>query len=414
MAALDDGSSSASPYFDNASTAWPKHVDVAPAMERYQRLSGVGMGRSISRVGDSIGAEIAALRKRLAADLVVSAEEIFFCQGATDALNLLLQGLLVETCLTGHAGRPQEPELVLVSQIEHNSVWRPLRSWEQKGIVRLEMVPCDPMGLIDFRALSRMLEKKPLLVCVSHASNVTGQIQPLDMISQACRQTEALLLVDAAQTIGLVDIDLNLHPCDFLVASGHKGLRGPLGTGFGYARKSAQSRVASLRLGGTGNISHNWWEPQDAASKWEAGHLNIPGLVGLAAACDMTATSPAEMRQARWESMQVARSLCAALWEQLATISSVRLLADPGENPFVGACSRIPIVSLTMQGWDPAELAMALESGEAFVTRAGFHCAPEIHAALGTEVGGTLRLSPSAFNTPAQVERLVQCLQVLS
>jgi selenocysteine lyase/cysteine desulfurase len=309
--------------------------------------------------------------------------------------------------------------LVVATEIEHNSVLRPLQAWAARGWIRLEIVPCDRSGQIDWGRWEALLRQRPWLVCANHASNVTGIIQPVAQMGEGCRQAGAWFLVDAAQTLGWIPLDVEQLSCDILVAAGHKALHGPLGTGLAYFRRAIQPAIASLRMGGTGS----WGPAMDSQiagpPKWEAGNLNVPGLLGWAAALSQGNDPP---RQA-WDvessaravatRLEHARRLCSRLWTGLERIPGVRLVAHPGGDPFGGQSPRLPIISLTVEGWDPSELAVAMESAGGFVTRAGYHCAPLIHASLGTTVGGTWRLSLGPDNTVDQVERFLQTLKAV-
>ncbi|MDP1560247.1 MAG: aminotransferase class V-fold PLP-dependent enzyme [Pirellulaceae bacterium] len=397
-------------YFDNAATSWPKPTVVAAAMHEYMTQCGIGFGRSSGRQAEFVRATIEDLRRRLAALLHATTDEIILTTSATDGLNLVIQGLFLQrfgakTCQAEIESQASLPALVVTTQIEHNSVLRPLQSWERRGWIRVATLPCDAMGQVIWGPLDELLQQRPLLLCVSHVSNVTGVIQSLDRLGERCHATGTLLLVDAAQSLGCLPVDVQRFGCDFLLASGHKGLHGPLGTGVAYIRRECQSQVDSLRLGGTGSFTNKREEELSGPTKWEAGNLNVPGLIGLAAAARERPEPTGNDEGLRMN------KLAAQLWDGLGKIPEVTRIADPGNNPFEQLESRLPIISITVAGWAPASLAVALESAAGVVTRAGYHCAPLIHSALGSSADGTLRFSLGPYNTVADVEQLLLALE---
>ena len=260
-------------YLDNAATSWPKPPDVPRAVEEYLSRCGAPAGRGSSREAQRIGRQLAAVREELRRRIgAASAGEILFTFNGTDALNLALQGLL----------RPGDH--VVTTDIEHNSVLRPLRVLREQRGVQVRYVPCDGRGWVDPEALRHALQGSTRLVVLSHASNVTGCVQDAAAVGAICRDHGATLLVDAAQTAGLWPIDVRAIGCDLLAASGHKGLLGPLGTGFLYMRSARQTEIMPLRFGGTGTDSHDDRQPASGVERFESGNLNVPGLIGLQAA----------------------------------------------------------------------------------------------------------------------------------
>ena len=409
-------------YLDNAATSWPKPDCVAAAMSEYLTHYGIGLGRSLGTRADQIRATIDTLRRDLASMLRASSDEIVLTNSATDGLNLVIQGLLLHRfgAAKDIEHRPADstsPALVVTTQIEHQSVLRPLHAWVRRGWIRLEILPCDPFGNIDWTRLDQWLEERPLLVCVNHASNVTGAVQRLTGLGQRCREHGAMLLIDAAQTLGWLPIDVESLQCDFLLAAGHKSLHGPLGTGIAYLRRERQDEVDSLRLGGTGDQALEPNTVDRGPSKWEGGNVNVPGLIGLAAAvraarsAEQGAPVPDAHATVNREGAKLALGLASHLWGSLAELPEVTRVADPGYNPFTADTARLPIISLTVANWDPASLALALDSAAGLVTRAGYHCAPLIHAALGTTDSGTLRVSLGPYNTMEHVECFRETLE---
>lgn len=420
-------------YLDNAATSWPKPPCVAVAMHEYMTQVGIGFGRSNSRHAESIRSTIEGLRRDLAEMLNARSDEIILTNSATDGLNLVIHGLLLHRfgakCqATNSKSGATTPALVITTQTEHNSVLRPLRSWVRRGWIRLATLRCDHLGNVDWETLDELLAERPIMLCVSHASNVTGAIQSLAGIGDRCRASGTLFLIDAAQTLGWLPIDVGTLACDFLIAAGHKGLCGPLGTGVAFIRRDRQGEVDSLRLGGTGASVFNDDEEPAGPTKWEGGNLNVPGLIGLAAAirgrhqsfaahaidaADAADAIDATLSWSDASSKNQMLKLASHLWESLDSLNGVTRIADPGYDPFADGTLRLPIISLTFADWDPTSLALALESAADLVTRSGYHCAPTIHSALGTTKDGTLRISLGPYNTMQHVVTLRETLEMV-
>jgi len=434
-------------YFDHAATSWPKPAAVTLAMTDYLQSGMVGHGRSVGRAADALRETLAGLRRDLATLIGAAEHEIVFAHSATDALNLIIHGLMLQRFgnrsddLVERSNRSRaEPALVITTQIEHNSVLRPLHAWVRRGWIRLEILPCDASGMVQWSALEQLWEQRPWLVCASHASNVTGTVQELESVGAQCRRAETLFLVDAAQTLGCLPVDVQHLSCDFLVAPGHKSLAGPLGTGVAFLHQRVHAQVDSIRLGGTGGVLGQWDAEVPPPQKWEAGNWNVPGLLGLAAALrtrlaandsDKNTATPANSGN---KINQLNKSnntnlphlpndpiapaapddpwdLAARLWQGLGRIPEIQRCGAVEDQPYADRRRRLPIVSFTARDWEAAALAVALESAGGFVTRAGYHCAPLIHAALGTTAGGTLRVSFGPGNTGHQVEQFLQTLE---
>jgi selenocysteine lyase/cysteine desulfurase len=237
------------------------------------------------------------------------------------------------------------------------------------------------------------------LVAMTHASNVTGTIQPVAEIGNVCRQRGTRFLLDAAQTLGHLPISVIDFNTDLLAAPGHKGLLGPLGTGVLYVRPEIVDELQSTRQGGTGTSSDDERQPATMPDKYESGNHNVPGLVGVAAAL-------------AWLDNRGIASICAheqqlagRLRNGLSQIAGVRLFG-PSD---IGAGAAV--VSITVEGYDPQEVAAVLDSNFGIQVRAGLHCAPRMHRSLGTiESGGTIRFSIGVFNTPEEIDAAIAAI----
>lgn len=380
-------------YLDNAATSWPKPPAVYDAVDRYQRHCGAAHGRGATRAAGEVRRTIDRCRERAARLLgAASAESIAFAFNGTDALNIALHGAL----------RPMHH--VVTTTVEHNSVLRPLAELRDRMDIEVTQVGVSPDGIVDLQSFARAVTSHTDLVVITHASNVTGAVQPIAEIARMAREHGALCLVDAAQSAGHLPINVQELEIDLLACSGHKGLLGPLGTGLLYVRPEIAERVDSLRQGGTGSRSESDRQPDTLPDKFEAGNHNAPGLVGLEAAL-------------AWIEDQGGVAKLRAHEQELTS----QLLAGIRELPQVQAYGpadpelRTGVVSLTIEGFDPQDLAAILDENFGIATRAGLHCAPGAHAALGTIAGGgTLRLSVGAFTTPADVSAAIAALRAIS
>jgi cysteine desulfurase/selenocysteine lyase len=368
-------------YLDNAATSFPKPRSVIDAVERGLRDEGAAEGRSATRAALRVHEVVARCRERAARLLgAKQPERIIFTFNGTDSLNLALHGML----------RPGDH--VVTSAVEHNSVLRPLRNLRDRG-VEVSYVAADGEGRVNPDDVQRLLRKNTRLVALVHASNVTGTIQPIDHVGEIARAAGALFLVDAAQTAGHLPIDVSRSPIDLLAAPGHKGLLGPLGTGILYVRPGVETQLQSVRQGGTGSHSEDDLQPERLPDKYESGNQNVPGLFGLEAALAwIEERTVAELRR---HDRELTQQLLAAL----TGIKGLRIYGPQSPDDRVG------VVSVTLDGFDPQELATILDTSFGIETRAGLHCAPGLHRCLGTfDRGGTLRMSVGPFTTEADIQ----------
>lgn len=377
-----------STYLDNAATSFPKPECVYEAVDRYQRNCGAAVGRGAYR-GSLESMQIAERCRRRLAELLhaESPERIVFTANATDSLNLALQGLL-------RAG-----DHVVTSMAEHNSVLRPLRTLHDRRGVEISHAPVDSRGFVDPDAVRRAIRPNTRLVALVHGSNVTGAVQPIAAIAGIAHNAGVRVLVDAAQTAGHVPIDLRSLPIDLLACAGHKGLLGPQGTGVLYVRPGVEHDLQSARQGGTGTQSEDDQQPDALPSKYESGTLNAPGIAGLDAGVGWLLERGVES-VAHHDQMLTRRLLAG-----LAEINSVRVWGPSADDDRVG------VVSLTVEGFDVQDLSAILDQSFDIAARAGLHCAPGAHRALGTlACGGTLRMSVGHFTTAADIDAATEAL----
>ncbi len=378
-------------YLDNAATSFPKPDVVYAAVEDYHRRLGASAGRGA--YGSAVAAADIVRRCRLNLARLFNAEgpdRFAFGLNGTDALNTAIHGLL------------RSGDHVVTTAAEHNSVLRPLRTQAERSVT-VTVVECDVAGRVSADAVRAALRQETRLVAITHASNVTGAIQPIAAITAAAKSAGALVLLDAAQTAGHVPIDLSALPVDLMAAPGHKGLLGPLGTGLLYVRPGIEESIAALRQGGTGTSSELDRHPAGMPERLEAGSLNLPGLAGLEASTRwLIETGVDSIRRPEEE-------LTGRLLDELESLRGVTI-----HGPRANA-ERVGVVSITVEGWEPHDLAAVLDAEFGIEVRAGLHCAPLIHHRLGTaDAGGTLRLSIGAFTTAEEVDAAVAALRTLT
>lgn len=379
-------------YLDNAATSWPKPTEVYDAADRWQRENGSAAGRGLSNASQVTDRLIQEARRNVATLLgVVDSKRIIFTLNGTDALHLAIQGLV----------RPGDH--VVTTVCEHNSVLRPLRQLCSPRGVAVTHVDCDASGRVSPTDVLAALNSKTAFVVVTHASNVTGTIQPVAEIGGELRKRKIPFIVDAAQTVGELPLAVDDLQCDLLAAPGHKGLLGPLGTGILYVRPGIEERMPSIRAGGTGSESQSTLQPTTLPDKYESGNLNVPGIVGLGAGTKWLAgRTIAAVREH-------AVTLTHRLLDGLRDAKGLKIVGPPNAE------SRVGVVSLTLDGYDPQEAAAVLATTFGIQSRAGLHCAPLMHKALGTEsAGGTLRLSVGPFNTTDDIDAAIDALKQMT
>jgi cysteine desulfurase family protein len=372
-------------YLDNAATSWPKPERVAEAVcETIQHVGG-NPGRSGHQTSLAAGKVLDRSRFLLAKLFGVDdSKRIVFAANATDALNLAIRGVLAPG---GH---------VVTSSMEHNSVTRPLEHLASAGACYTK-VRMDPVSGVDPRDVEKALRADTKLVVMTHASNVTGTVNPLAAIGELCRNRGILFLVDASQSAGSLPIGVSEMNIDLLAFPGHKGLLGPTGTGGLYIAKSVSPLPEPCRVGGTGVFSELALQPEELPYRYESGTQNFHGIAGLAEGISfILEKTPAAIHAHE-------RGLTELLMEGLREIRGVTVYGPPPGG------ERAAVVSFTIEGVDCTEVAIILDTSFSIAVRAGLHCAPDAHRTLGTfERGGTVRVSPGYFNTEADITRCVE------
>jgi cysteine desulfurase family protein len=371
-------------YLDNAATSFPKPKTLTEAMVRFANEVGASAGRG--SYASSLAARdiLTECRSRLMRLFNGErAEHFIFTLNCTDALNLAIKGL-VDSRTKAHA---------ICTEIDHNSILRPISALVDSGPLEQTRVRIDPSsGLIDPDEIRRAIRADTEFIALTHASNVTGTIEPIREIGQVAREHGVPLIVDAAQSAGHIPIDVQRDCIDLLAAPGHKSLLGPLGTGFLYIRPGLEKHLRPLREGGTGSLSEDDRQPDFLPDRFEPGSHNTIGIAGLGEGVKWILDRGVAKIAA--DDLDLARTFI----EGVSDVEGLRYFGPQGVR------HRLGVFSVTVEGYSPHELSMILESQFGILTRAGMHCAPHAHRAIGTfQSGGTTRLSFGPFLTRQDV-----------
>lgn len=372
-------------YLDNAATSFPKPETVYAAVDHALRTIGVGPGRGGYRRGIEATRLVFDAREAVAALFgIYDSSRVVFTHSATEALNLAVFGLL----------RPGDH--VVTTAVEHNSLVRPLQLATQRG-VEVTWIQADCRGYVTPADVAAALRPRTRLVALAHCSNVTGAIQPIEEIGLVARRSGALLLVDAAQSAGVIPIDARAMGIDLLAAPGHKGLLGPQGTGFLYVAEGLH--LNPLLVGGTGGFSSDAEQPDVLPERLESGTLNTPGIAGLKAGVEFISATGVENIRKK-EELHVARILAG-----LAEIPGVVCHGPAAGEPRGG------LASFIVANADPQTIGFRLDSEYDISVRVGLHCAPAAHRAIGTFPEGAVRVSPGFFTTDEDIETFIAALR---
>ena len=376
-------------YLDNASTTFPKAPNVASAMADYITNCGININRGSYSLAYDVEDIIYTTRQRL--HTLFNGHDpshVIFTQNVTMSLNMVIKGLL-------KAG-----DHVLVSSMEHNAVMRPLTQLLDKGIT-FDTIPCDSTGSIQMDSIEPLIRPNTVALIINHASNVCGTIQPLESIGPICKTHNLQFIVDAAQTAGVIPIDVKACHIDALCFTGHKGLLGPQGIGGIILTKEMAQNLTPLIAGGTGSFSHLETMPTHMPDTFEAGTLNLPGIMGLNEGLSYIESQGME----NIHNHELA--LTQAFLEGLQSIDGINIVGKQNIQ------DRTAVVSITIDGMDPASIAYELESTYYIMTRVGLHCAPRAHQTLGTYPEGTVRFSFGYANTLKDVESALSALNTI-
>jgi cysteine desulfurase family protein len=376
-------------YLDNAATSFPKPEAVYQALDRFARQDLANPGRAGHKM--ALAAERALDDARHLLNQLFHGEgpeRFVFTLNCTDALNMAFKGVLADG------------DHVITTDLEHNSISRPLRALELDGRITLTRIRADGGGTVNPDDIRRAVKPRTRLIALTHASNVLGTVQPVTEVGRLAWERDLLFLVDAAQTAGVVPIDVQAMHIDLLAFPGHKSLLGPTGTGALYVGPRAP--VRAWREGGTGGDSSSETQPKEYPYFLEGGTPNVLGVAGLAAGIKYVREQGID----RLHAHEV--NLAERLWRRLDEIGGYQVLSHRDWS------RRVATLSFRSEALPATELGGILDQAFDVAVRPGLHCAPYIHRSLGTFPEGTVRVSPGAFNTEADIDHLARALAEVS
>lgn len=374
-------------YMDNAATTLQKPPCVAEAVVRAMSSFG-NAGRGLNDASLDAARMIYDTRERLCQLFHgENPKQFAFTSNATESLNIAIKGLI------------SPGDHVITTVLEHNSVLRPLYEREQFGAC-LTILECDELGNISYEKMEQAIRSNTKAIVCTHGSNLTGNLTDLERIGEIAKRHKLLFIVDASQTAGLIPIDIQKMQIDVLCFTGHKSLYGPQGTGGIYVRPGLDMKP--LKRGGSGVETYNKNHPAQMPTTLEAGTLNSHGIAGLNAALSYIEESGLE------QISEIAQKRMWQFYEGICEIPGVTVYGD------FTAEKRAPIVSLNIRDVDSAEVSDELLTEYGIATRAGGHCAPLMHEALGNVEQGAVRFSFSHFNTEEEVEAAIRAVKEMA
>lgn len=378
-------------YLDQASTSFPKAPGVAQAMMDYLTMNGVNVNRGCYSSAYSAEEVIYETRQLLAELFHFSkCKNVIFTPNVTTSLNFILKGFL------------KPGDHILVSAMEHNAVMRPVIQLASSGI-SFDRIPCRTDGSMILEKVEELIRPETKAIVTLHASNVCGTRMPLDALGEICQRHQLYFVVDSAQTAGIVPINMDKMHIDALAFTGHKGLRGPQGTGGFLVSQELAEQMEPLISGGTGSVSHTEEIPDFMPDRFESGTPNLPGIYGLHEA----------LLYLKTHSLQAINekelSLTGYFLEQLQALDDTgRHIRIIGKKDLT---DRNAVVSIQTPEIDMSQVAWQLDNEYGVMTRVGLHCAPNAHKTLGTYPAGTIRFSFGPENTKNELDFAIQGLK---
>ena len=372
-------------YLDNAATSGKKPPEVISAVEKSLRELSANPGRGGHTLSIRASERVFSVRKKVAGFFKAKGEDrVIFTPSCTHGLNYAIKGIM------------RKGDHIIISSMEHNAVARPVEALRRMGaeVDIAEVIFGDSDATV--RSFERLMKRNTRAVVCMHASNVTGEVFPIKEIGQSCKKRGILFIVDGAQTAGLLPINCEEMCIDYLAVAPHKGLYAPMGTGILIANADIPFTIIE---GGTGVASVLPHQPEEYPERMESGTLNLPGIVGIAAGIDF-------INRKGMEKMYSAEmGLMHRLYTGLSKIPSVNIYSPPPEKG-----KAVPVLSFNLRDRDSADVASTLNAG-GIAVRAGLHCAPYAHKRLGTIKQGTVRVSPSVYNSQRDIELFLESVE---
>ncbi len=374
-------------YVDNGATSFPKPPAVQEAITTALNEVPLSPGRSAHRGSLDAARILFTARERIASLFNCGdSSRIVFTANVTESLNIGIMGLFPHFLGPG--------DHVITTPFEHNSVMRPLRYLEQTADLSISLLSLNDKGEVDASSLFPLLQENTRLIIVNHVSNVTGVVAPIEEIGAV--KGKALFMVDAAQSAGVLPLDIEAMNIDFLAFTGHKALLGPTGTGGFYIKEGVD--VKPLKRGGTGSRSEEEFQPGFSPDRYESGTPNTLGIAGLEAGVRFIMETGLETIYSH------ELKLSTKFLKGLIRIKGIRLFGPPADT------QRTAVISLQVEGKSESQVALILDREYGIQVRAGLHCSPATHKAIGTFPQGTVRFSFGYFNNEDDVSRCLNAL----
>jgi cysteine desulfurase family protein len=377
-------------YLDNSATSFPKPKEVYDFMHVFYQKNGVNPGRSGYDKSLETEEMVHTTRKLLTGFFNgTEPNHLTFSYNASDSLNMIIQGMV------------SKGDHVITSNVEHNSVLRPLYHKKSDGEIDVTYIPFDSKGYIDPSDVKKAFRKNTRMVILNHGSNVIGTVQPVAEVGKLCRDAGIYFAIDASQTAGAIPIDMQAMCIDLLAFTGHKCLMGPTGIGGSYIGETVP--IKGTRFGGTGVRSAYPFHLEEFPYRMECGTLNIVGVAGLYAG----------QKWIQENDMENVHHKVMGLWKKLrdglAEIDGITLYcADSTEN-------HMPVLSFNLDGWHSGDIGTILDVDYSIACRTGLHCAPLVHRQMGTEeLHGTVRFSLGPFNTEEHIKIAIDAVREIS
>jgi len=377
-------------YLDHGATSFPKPPEVVNAVTYFMEQVGCNVNRGSYDHAFAAG-DVVYETRELIAELFNDSvpEQVIFTRNVTESLNLVIKGLL------------NPGDHVLVSSMEHNAVMRPLTGLHAQGIT-FSRIPCTKEGLLQTGLMEQLLNHRTRAVIMTHASNVSGSVMDMETVAEFCLKHKLDLVVDAAQTAGVIPIDVQVWTPSAVCFTGHKSLLGPQGIGGAWISRKTSKILRPLVEGGTGSFSEEEVQPDRLPDKFEAGTPNMPGLYGLHAALLWIKERGIESIHAH------EMKLTGRFLEGVGNMSQLQVMGPQT------TADRTAVVSVVCPHHDHGEVAHRLAKEFGIATRSGMHCAPHAHRTLGTHPAGTVRFSFGFSNTVQDVEIALNALHQIT
>lgn len=375
-------------YLDNAATSFPKPKEVADAVYDFMINNGTSSGRGSYKKAMQSDYIVYECRK-LIGNLFNfdDPKKVVFTSNVTDSLNIAIRGIL------------KENDHVITSSLEHNAVWRCLKTLEKDINIKIDTVECSKDGITNPEDIKKYIRKDTALIVFTQASNVLGTIQPIKEIGKIARENKIVFLVDAAQSAGAMKIDIKEDNIDILAFTGHKSLLGPMGTGGLIINTDID--IKPLKAGGTGGDSAYDYQPDYYPNHLETGTSNVSGIAGLRAAIKFL------NREGIDNIHNKEKELTKYALQRLETVKDIEIYGPKD-------CEKIlSVISFNIKNKRPEDISTILDQKYNIMLRAGLHCAPTAHSVINTKDRGSLRIGIGYFNTKDDIDKLVEALNNL-